>query len=74
MPDFTGELGGALAMSFGAGCAVTYAFMQKTFVASFKAQLAEHKEQLKELREKVDDLQEQRILDIQKLARLSNRD
>lgn len=68
--DFTGELGGALAAAFGAGCAASYGFFHRTLVPRLDAQIEELKTGLAGLQVKVDTLQEQRLEDMRKAAEL----
>lgn len=68
--DFTGELGGALATAFGAGCVASYGFFHRTLVPRLDAQIEELKSGLASLQVKVDTLQEQRLEEMRQAAEL----
>jgi hypothetical protein len=54
--DLLGPHGGALALSFGAGCAATYAFLLTTTIKSLVAQVTEWKGKVKETDARCDEL------------------
>lgn len=62
--DFTGELGGALALAFGSGCAAGYGFAVRTMVKESRARISELKSEIMALREELKQEREARLAEL----------